>query len=75
LLSANAKIKKILNSHFVGLTQIGAHIDMDPNLEKKKFKLSFEINDQTNIEKLKQALTEFDYNKVSKIFEGDLDVQ
>ncbi len=67
-------INKNLNDYSRGLTSIGAKVEFDRNLEKETFKLNFEINSQTNIEKLKNELENLNYSDFTNILSGDFDV-
>jgi hypothetical protein len=69
-----AKITESLEKQFLPFTRIGAKIHVDPKLEHKTLKLTFEINHQQNLERLKKACEEFDFRKIEKIWQGDLDV-
>lgn len=51
---------------------IGAQLSFDPKLEKKKFRLSMEINDARNIEKLVSVLKDFNYSEIDNLWNGDV---
>lgn len=50
----------------------GASITFDPHYEKKKFRLSSEINSQKNIDDLVTSLAELDFSKFEEIWQGDV---
>lgn len=67
-----ARVQQELQKFAASLGQIGAQVSFDPALEKKEFNLQMRINHQTNIEKLKLALNQTDFEKFNAIMEGRL---
>lgn len=67
-------IEKTLDKHFSSFTDIGVKINIDPKLEIQNFDLSMKINSQTNLSKLKDAIEDFDYSCIEKIWNGEFDV-
>ena len=68
------KIHQQLDNHFSVFKKIGAKVKMDPKLETKKFILSIEINDATNLTKLRAALEDFEFQKIEQLWDGEIDV-
>jgi nucleoside phosphorylase len=56
------------------LRRIGADVHFDPKFERKGFQLKMTINNQGNVNRLKQALDTFQFEQVNRVFEGDLNV-
>jgi hypothetical protein len=65
-----SQLKKILSP----IEMIGANIQYDRKLENKKITLKMDINDQVNIDKLIQGLSEFKYSDIENIWNGKIDV-
>lgn len=68
------KINRKLNAHFKTFTDIGAKIKVDPKLEVQKFNLAFEVNSHKNLENLKEAIDNFNFEDIEKLWNGEVDV-
>lgn len=68
------KINKQLNVHFKIFTDIGAKVKIDPKLETQKFTISIDVNTQKNLTNLKTAIESFEFEKIQKLWNGELDV-
>jgi len=70
----NTKIHEQLKMTFLPLEKSGAIVQYDSKLDKKHFSLKMDINSQTNLDKLKQSLSEFSFESFENIMNGKLDV-
>lgn len=64
------KTKVLFNSFLVN----GIKIETDPNLEKKYFKISKQINSQKNLDDIVKSIKNFEYKDLENFWEGNLDV-
>lgn len=69
-----SKIMQQLDKSVEDLKAAGAAIHFDRQLEKKEFQLRLNVNSQTNIEKLQQALSNFKFEHFSNVMDGEIDV-
>lgn len=69
-----AKTLAHLHEHTKKFKELGAQIHFDPNLEKKFFTLSMQINSQTNIDKLQEALKKLNFLDIERTLTGEIDV-
>lgn len=68
------KIINQIENKLLPIREAGISIKYDENLEKEILKLQIDINSQKNIEDIKVALNEFNYDEFLKIYKGELDV-
>lgn len=68
------KINQKLEIYFKTFTDIGAKVKIDPKLETQKFNLSIDVNNAKNLKNLKLALESFDFKKIDKLWNGEIDV-
>ena len=64
------KLEKV----FSPLIKIGVKVQPSKELEMSHFDFSFQIKDQTDLERLKKSLAIFDYKKYQDFINGDWDV-
>lgn len=70
----NTKVFNRLETLFKPFTDIGGRVKYDQTLETKKFTLSIEVNSQKNLDNIKRSIDIFDYKKLDKLWNGELDV-
>lgn len=68
------KIQIKIDALFKPFLDYGISIETDKNLEKQFFKISKQINSKKNLEDLAKAIQEFNYEKLEKFWQGELDV-
>ncbi|MBY0413157.1 MAG: hypothetical protein K2Q18_03280, partial [Bdellovibrionales bacterium] len=69
----NTQIKKQIKDAVFPLTNVGAVIGFDPELEQEYIHLNFQIKNTKDQKKLILALEQFNYQKIKDIFAGNLD--
>jgi hypothetical protein len=65
------KVESALDETIKPLTEIGAIVHFDPEMEKTDFKITMPVNSQKNLENLTLALKNIDYQKIENIFDGN----
>lgn len=70
----NKIIEDQFNAEFAAVKSCGAKVIYDKKLDTKKVSIHFEINSQTNIDKMQQALGRTKFERIEKIWKGHLDV-
>ncbi len=63
-----------MNKLFSSFIENGISIETDPNLEKRYFKISKQINSKKNLKDLVSSIEKFDYKELELFWEGKLDV-
>ncbi|MAZ47980.1 MAG: hypothetical protein CME65_05420 [Halobacteriovoraceae bacterium] len=66
------QIQEKINSLQKPFDEIGAKIIFDPKLEKKKFRIQMEINDQKNIDNLNSLLSRTHFSEFENLWNGDV---
>lgn len=68
------EINRKLHKEFSEFNKIGAKVKIDPKLETQKFVISMEINSKRNLTNLKEAIENFNFSNIEKIWNGEVDV-
>lgn len=68
----NTQIKNKIAEVLAPLTDTGAQVNFDPELEQDYIQLNYQIRSTKDQKKLILALEQFNYQKIKDIFKGDL---
>ena len=69
----NTKIKEKINEAILPLTDSGATVGFDPELEQEYIQLNYQIRNTKDQKRLILALEQFNYQKIKNIFSGKLE--
>jgi hypothetical protein len=68
----NTQIKNKIMTSVAPLTDAGAQVNFDPELEQEFVQINFQIRSNKDQKKLMLALEQFNYQKIKDIFSGNL---